>query len=101
MKYPWPGNVRELENTIERIVLMGNEDGVNAKEMALMLPALDTDKFNEEYQEINLKNKSLEELEKDAIVVALKACNNNPVEAAELLSITPRQIRYKMQKYGI
>jgi DNA-binding NtrC family response regulator len=69
--------------------------------MALMLPALDTDKFNEEYQEINLKNKSLEELEKDAIVAALKACSNNPVEAAELLSITPRQIRYKMQKYGI
>jgi len=40
MQYPWPGNVRELENTIERIVLIGDENGVNAKEMLLMLPAL-------------------------------------------------------------
>lgn len=37
--YPWPGNVRELENTIERIVLMGNEEGISAPEMLLLLPS--------------------------------------------------------------
>ncbi|MBP9616638.1 MAG: sigma 54-interacting transcriptional regulator, partial [Aliarcobacter sp.] len=31
--YPWPGNVRELENTLERIVLMGNEEGINKSDM--------------------------------------------------------------------
>ena len=40
MNYPWPGNVRELENTIERIVLMGDEDGISADGMMLLLPAL-------------------------------------------------------------
>nr|MBP6498363.1 sigma 54-interacting transcriptional regulator [Campylobacteraceae bacterium] len=38
-EYPWPGNVRELENTIERIVLMGNEEGISADEMLLLLPS--------------------------------------------------------------
>ena len=38
-EYSWPGNVRELENTIERIVLMGSEDGISADEMLLLLPA--------------------------------------------------------------
>jgi Nif-specific regulatory protein len=40
MSYPWPGNIRELENTIERIVLMGSDDGISAEEMRLLLPAL-------------------------------------------------------------
>ena len=38
-QYRWPGNVRELENTVERIVLMGSEDGISADEMLLLLPA--------------------------------------------------------------
>jgi len=37
--YTWPGNVRELENTVERIVLMGSEEGISADEMLLLLPA--------------------------------------------------------------
>jgi Nif-specific regulatory protein len=38
-QYTWPGNVRELENTVERIVLMGSEEGISADEMLLLLPA--------------------------------------------------------------
>ncbi|WP_024953519.1 sigma-54-dependent Fis family transcriptional regulator [Sulfurospirillum arcachonense] len=101
MGYPWPGNVRELENTLERIVLMGHEEGISAKDMFLMLPALKAEKIEEEYKEITLANKTLEELEKDALVAALKMCKDNQVEAAELLAITPRQLRYKVKKYGL
>lgn len=101
MNYPWPGNVRELENTIERIVLMGNEEGISATDMLLMLPALKSEKFEEEYKELSIANKTLEELEKDAIAAALSICNNNHVEAAEFLAITPRQLRYKAKKYEL
>ncbi|MEA3499275.1 MAG: sigma 54-interacting transcriptional regulator [Campylobacterota bacterium] len=101
MKYPWPGNVRELENTIERIVLMGDENGISAKDMLLMLPALDNKKLVDEYKTIPIENKTLDELECEAIQSALKSCDNNQAEAGKLLGITQRQIGYKIKKYGI
>jgi len=102
MAYPWPGNVRELENTIERIVLMGNEDGITASDMMLLLPALKNEKvYEEEATNIPLENKTLEELEKEAVVNALKNSGGNQAEAAKALGITQRQIGYKVKKYGI
>jgi Nif-specific regulatory protein len=101
MAYPWPGNVRELENTIERIVLMGNENGITASGMMLLLPALNNEKLVNEYCSMPLENRTLEELERDAIKNALESSDGNQVEAAKILGITQRQIGYKVKKYGI
>jgi Nif-specific regulatory protein len=101
MNYPWPGNVRELENTIERIVLMGSEDGITASDMLLLLPALNNEKLKGEYSAIPMENKTLEEIEKDALVMALEKTDHNQAEAAKILGITQRQIGYKVKKYGI
>lgn len=101
MKYRWPGNVRELENTIERIVLMGSEEGINKKEMLLMLPALDNDEMLEAYKKISLENKSLQDLEKEAIEETLEEVGGNRTLAAKILGITLRQISYKINKYEI
>jgi Nif-specific regulatory protein len=101
MQYPWPGNVRELENTIERIVLMGNEDGITASDMMLLLPALKNETLKSSDTQVQAQNKTLEELEKDAIVNALKNSDGNQAEAAKALGITQRQIGYKVKKYGI
>ncbi len=101
MTYPWPGNVRELENTIERIVLMGNEDGITASDMLLLLPALNNEKLMGEYSAIPIENKTLDELEREALLMALQKSDNNQAEAANMLGITQRQIGYKVKKYGI
>jgi len=101
MGYPWPGNVRELENTIERIVLMGDEDGISATDMLLLLPALNNKTLIEEYKTIPMENKTLEDIEKEAIEKALKDCRNNQTEAAKQLGITLRQIGYKIKMYGL
>jgi Nif-specific regulatory protein len=101
MGYPWPGNVREMENTIERIVLMGDSNGISAQDMLLMLPALNNKNLVDEYKTIPLENKTLEELEKEAITKALKECDNSQSKAASMLGITLRQIGYKVKKYGI
>ena len=101
MSYPWPGNVREMENTIERIVLMGDENGISAQDMLLLLPALNNQNLVDEYKTIPLENKTLDELEKEAIIKALKECDNNQSKAAQMLGITVRQIGYKVKKYGI
>ncbi|MEA3288613.1 MAG: sigma 54-interacting transcriptional regulator, partial [Campylobacterota bacterium] len=101
MGYPWPGNVREMENTLERIVLMGSEDGISAKDMLLLLPALNNQNLVDEYKTIPIENKTLDELEHEAILTALKQCDNNQSQAAQMLGITVRQIGYKVKKYGI
>ncbi|MDH4945322.1 sigma 54-interacting transcriptional regulator [Sulfurimonas sp. C5] len=104
MSYPWPGNVRELENTIERIVLMGNEDGITASDMTLLLPALKNEYLieNEKHaHEVLDQNMTLEDLEKDAVIRALEKSDGNQAEAAKSLGITQRQIGYKVKKYGL
>ncbi|MDD2698578.1 MAG: sigma 54-interacting transcriptional regulator [Arcobacteraceae bacterium] len=101
MSYPWPGNVRELENTIERIVLMGDEDGISATDMLLLLPALNNKTLIDEYKTIPMENKTLEDIEKEAIEKALRDCKNNQTEAAKQLGITLRQIGYKIKMYGL
>ena len=99
--YPWPGNVRELENTIERIVLMGNEEGISKFDMLLLLPALNDQKLKSEYKPISKKVLTLEELEKEAIIEALENNDFNQSSAAIELGITLRQIGYKIKKYEI
>ncbi len=101
MGYPWPGNVREMENTIERIVLMGDEEGISAADMILLLPALKSQNIMDEYKAIPMENKTLDELERDAITKALKDCEGNQSKAAQMLGISMRQIGYKVKKYGI
>jgi Nif-specific regulatory protein len=100
MQYPWPGNVRELENTIERIVLMGSEEGVSASDMQLLLPALKQQEKNKTLSNAPMEG-TLEDIEKEAIIQALDQCDGNSKEAAEILGITARQIGYKVKKYGI
>lgn len=99
--YPWPGNVRELENTIERIVLMGNEDGITKYDMLLLLPALNDQKLKSDYKPISKKSLTLEELEKEAIIEALENNDNNQSNAASELGITLRQMGYKIKKYEL
>ena len=99
--YPWPGNVRELENTIERIVLMGNEDGISKYDMLLLLPALDNQTLQTEYKPIVKKALTLDDMEKNAIIDALENNDYNHSMAAEELGITLRQIGYKIKKYEI
>jgi len=99
--YPWPGNVRELENTIERIVLMGNEDGISKYDMLLLLPALNDQKLKSDYKPISKRTLTLDEMEKEAIIEALENNDYNHSKAADELGITLRQIGYKIKKYEI
>jgi len=101
--YDWPGNVRELENIIERIVVFSTTDVINGNE----LPAnMRTDSRVEMIKREVLNGKiSFEDaekvFEKDIILEALKKSNYVQTKAADLLGISRRILKYKMDKYGI
>jgi DNA-binding NtrC family response regulator len=102
-EYDWPGNVRELENLIERMVALTPNELLQARE--LPFPSQDPVKAGGLKDKILKGNVSLleaeEEFEREIIADALKKANNVQSQAAELLGISRRILKYKMDKLGI
>ncbi|HSB03902.1 MAG TPA: sigma-54 dependent transcriptional regulator [Thermodesulfobacteriota bacterium] len=101
--YEWPGNVRELENLIERMVALTPNEVIQPKELPFGF--LNTSKMNGLKDSILKGNVSLleaeETFEKELISDALKKANYVQSHAAELLGISRRILKYKMDKLGI
>lgn len=100
LDYDWPGNVRELENTIERLVVMSGGKTVTVSELPLNI----RDRSVKSRYTISIKDAlpaTLIDLEKTRIAETLKKTGWNQAQAARLLGITPRQIGYKIKRYGI
>jgi Nif-specific regulatory protein len=102
MRYNWPGNIRELENAIERGVLL--TEGPQLSSGDLRLGELSTTQSSGESSpvvKIPPTGIALEEIERQAIVEALKMSNWVQKDAAELLAISPRVMNYKIKTLGI
>jgi Nif-specific regulatory protein len=95
--YHWPGNVRELENVIERAVLLAEGDVIQAHHLppTLQLPEPTRPKKG------GLLQSTLDAIERDMIVDALKTSRGNKAAAARALGITERLIGLRVEKHGI
>lgn len=102
--YHWPGNVRELENCIERMVIMAESSEITFHSMPSSIAAYFRD-VREVTRPAALDRPTLrttvEDLERQQMVDALKKCGWVQSRAAKILGVTPRQIGYKMKKYKI
>jgi DNA-binding NtrC family response regulator len=98
MAHRWPGNVRELENALHRAVLLaeGAEIGPEAIELAqdAAQPAPAAASGVE-----GLVGRRVEEVERDLIIGTLSHCLGNRTRAAEILGISIRALRNKIQDY--
>jgi Nif-specific regulatory protein len=94
--YIWPGNVRELENTIERAVVMAEDQIIHHYHLP---PALQTAPQRES-QPTSLFE-SVESFEKDLICNALRLTRGNRSQAARHLRVSERVLSYKVRKYSI
>jgi len=100
--HQWPGNVRELQNTIEKLVNLSDEETIS------VLP------FNEGMTEMNSETKSapeqpasrasiprFDEMERDLVEQALKACDYNVTKAAETIAVTKPRMYRMIDKHGL
>ena len=111
MEYDYPGNVRELENIIERGVALESSNIILPESLTLSAykkdgkPEVKSEAFIAIESEDDLYNQGLDDvmakLEKEMIEHALVKTANSKIRAAELLKISFRSLRYKVQKYGI
>lgn len=94
-QHPWRGNVRELENCIERTVILCEGNVLSIDELRL-----DGDMGEEGGME-SLDNVSLtlREMEKELILRRLNRTGGNRTRAAEMLGISVRTLRNKINQY--
>lgn len=90
-RYTWPGNVRELQHAIEKAVIMSDGNLIHNFEFS----GIQLNQSSGSFQ-----NKTLAEIEAEAIETAIRKNNGNVVKAAQDLGITRQTIYNKMKKYG-
>jgi len=106
----WPGNVRELENTIHRAVLLASGDEIGAEailapdgerlDKARTLPAVAHAALAAEQVTRTLVGRTVAEVERDLILETLKHCLGNRTHAANILGISIRTLRNKLNEYA-
>lgn len=105
--YNWPGNVRELENVVERMIAL--ESGPNL--LPESLPAnvreplkarLETLQGQLVWKKSGVKlDEVLSQVEREFVLKALEESKGTRREAAKLLAITMRSLRYRLEKLGL
>lgn len=95
--YHWPGNVRELENCIERAVLLSEDDVIHGHNLPPSLQSAESSgtEFTGGLQA------SLDNLERNLVIDALKSTNGNMARAARQLGISERIMGLRVKKYDI
>ncbi len=99
-RHTWPGNVRELENVIERAVALETTEAVLAERLpeSIRQPGA-LERLPRIGEGFNLEEYLLS-IEGRLIAEALERARGDRAEAARLLGVTPRSLRYMLQKHG-
>jgi two-component system response regulator HydG len=93
--YGWPGNVRELRNAMERAVLLSRSELILPEH----LPSRVREAANQPSAITPANAQQLEEIERHAILQALKQHDFNRTETAKALGISRRALIYKLQRF--
>ncbi|MDP1653634.1 MAG: sigma-54 dependent transcriptional regulator, partial [Rhodocyclaceae bacterium] len=117
--HAWPGNVRELENAVQRALILASGDTVAAEHLQLSLqfsPTAESQQLPVVKEEISPEGNTLgmraveylpatpsnmRDLERQHILETLATVNGSRKRAVELLGISERTLRYKLQQYRV
>ena len=90
--YPWPGNVRELDHTIERAVLMAQEESIRPPELGLTTTSENVPR---------LEDSTLEEIERLAIRKAMIRFDGDISKVAAALGLSRGALYRRLEKHQI
>jgi two-component system NtrC family response regulator len=84
LSYNWPGNIRELISVVERAVILSENDSISEDDLFL-----------------ESRVSSIDSLEKKLIKEVLNSCQNDIVEASEILGMNQNILNKKIKKYNL
>ena len=93
LSHRWDGNIRELQHTIEKAVIMCDDNVINPEHLGL-------------YQSVSSSSSSdngstLEDVERRTIAEAINSNNGNLSLVAQKLGITRQTLYNKIKRYGL
>jgi DNA-binding NtrC family response regulator len=115
MAWNWPGNVSELENVVQRAVVVGRQTTIDVHDLAFgtagsstAMPAAGVNPLGSSSApagtqvptselSASLANRTIEEIERVAILATLQSTHGNKTEAARRLGVTARTLSNKMK----
>jgi two-component system response regulator PilR (NtrC family) len=102
LNHDYPGNVRELENLVERAVTLENGTTLSAANLPASRPTPAEPAVESELPDEGIDlEQATADLERRLIGAALRRTGGVRKDAAKLLSISLRSLRYRLEKLGI
>lgn len=109
MEYSWPGNVRELENSVERACALSSGPVLHAGDLPTQLQNFHVQAYHTVPVPVALQPRHethgavtpLAELERQAILDALRCLKGDKLAAAKLLGIGKTTLYRKLKEYGL
>jgi len=103
IRYDWPGNVREMKNLITQLFILSDSERVTLECLKTYLTPTQAAEVHEAMQPGDAPPRitSLKDFERNEIVAALERADWLQYKAAEALSLTPRQMGYRVRKFGL
>ena len=92
LSHRWDGNIRELQHTIEKAVIMCDDNVINPEHLGL---------YHSVTASVSDTNATLEDIERKAIADAINSNNGNLSLVAQKLGITRQTLYNKIKRYGL
>ncbi len=99
--HSWPGNVRELEHTVEKAVIMTEDDTITQFDVPAAEEEIQTASLHPQSNDsLNIAD-NLRAYEREMVIAALRAENGVQARAAKRLGVSRANLNYRIQKLGI
>ena len=104
-QYDWPGNVRQLANCIVRTIVLATGPEITLSDLPDFLqnakPPKSLPSDHSHISELHTGDQTLDEVDRQVILEAMKRFDWNQTHAARHLGVTRKTLRGRLERYGI